>query len=276
LGPVVSDVSAIGADVWAVVGTCPITSSVPGRWCPVDIEVSRDNGATWAPVELQPPMSENSGVAISDQHVELARITPTRAYVLAFEPATAGVGSSSGRLVFTGDGGRTWQSRSDPCPASFGFGEQIAASGTDDLWMTCASQASAGSQAKALYRSADGGDTWTLAAAANAPLLSGNVTLPAAGNLPVGGYLSPYSLGHDNLAVVTPDLAWLFPDRTGVFETTDGGRTWRMAPGLATAGLVGGGTGNVVFVDATHGWACQTGSGLWRTTDGATWRRLGP
>jgi len=276
VGPVVSDVSTAGANVWAVVGTCPITSSVPGRWCPVDVEVSFDHGSTWTPSEVPPPMSENSGVAISDQYVELARITPTRAYVLAFESVTEGAGPSTGRLVFTGDGGRTWQSRTDPCPATFGFGEQIAASATDDLWMMCASQASAGSQAKTLYRSSDGGTTWALTAAANAPLLSGNVTLSAPGSLPVGGYVSPYSLGHDNLAVITPVRAWLFPDRTGVFETTDGGRTWKLTPGLAAAGLVGGGAGNVVFVDATHGWACQAGSGLWRTSDGKSWRRLGP
>ena len=276
LGPVVSDVSAIGADVWAVVGTCPISSSVQGKWCPVDIEVSLDHGATWAPSELPPPMSENSGVAITDQDVEMARITPTRAYVLAFESVVAGAGPSTGRLVFTSDGGRTWQSRSDPCPGTFGFGEQIAASSTNDLWMTCASQASAGSQAKALYRSSDGGSNWSLAAAANAPLLSGDVSLPAGGHFPVGGYVSPYSLGHANLAVLTSQQAWLFPDRTGVFQTIDGGRTWKLASGLASAGLVGGGIGNVVFVDATHGWACQAGSGLWRTADGSTWRRLGP
>jgi photosystem II stability/assembly factor-like uncharacterized protein len=107
-------------------------------------------------------------------------------------------------------------------------------------------------------------------------LLSGNVSLPAAGGLPSGGYLAPYSLGHANLAVVTANLAWLFPDRDGVFETNDGGHTWRLASGLAKAGLVAGGSGNVIFVDPTHGWACETGSGLWRTSDGANWERLGP
>jgi photosystem II stability/assembly factor-like uncharacterized protein len=180
-----------------------------------------------------------------------------------------------GRLGYTPDAGQSWVTRPDPCPTYFDVGQEIAASGTDDLWMVCASEPSSGSQAKALYRSNDGGRQWTLAAAANAPVLSGNVSLPAAGGLPIGGYVSPDSLGHENLAVLTPDDAWLFPDRSGVFQTTDGGRTWTTASGLARAGLVGGGNGNIVFADADHGWVCEVGAGLWRTTDGVHWRHLG-
>ena len=306
VGPVVSDVSAIRGDVWAVVGTCAISSSSVAPTCPVVLEQSDDDGVTWQPSPAPPPLVENAGLSISDQDIELARITPVRAYVLSFVSSGTGPGSGAGQLVYTADAGRTWQTRTDPCPAYFRFGEQIAASGTADLWVLCASQASTGSQAKALFRSSDGGQTWRLSAAANAPVLSGNVTLPTApaqpapappqaqtptsqppaptqppaqapapGTLPTDGYVSPYSLGHDNLAVISPDDAWLFPDRNGVFGTHDGGRTWTLVAGLARAGLVVGGTGNVVFVDVTHGWVCETGAGLWRTTDGVTWKRLG-
>ena len=72
-----------------------------------------------------------------------------------------------------------------------------------------------------------------------------------------------------------PQKAWLFPDRSGVFQTTDGGNTWSTVTGLARNGLVGGGSGNIVFVDADHGWVCEVGAGLWRTTDGVHWRHLG-
>ena len=222
-----------------------------------------------------PPLRENSEVSVSDENIELARITRTRAYVLSFA-SRAAAPDAAGSLTYTADGGRTWGSRSDPCPSYFDFGEQIAASGTEDLWMVCASQASAGSQAKALYRSSDGGEHWGLAAAANAPVLTGGRVLPSAGGLPSEGYVTPYSLGHENLAVLTTKDAWLFPDRSGVFETTDGGRTWGVVAGLAKTGLVDGGSGNVVFVDATHGWVCEAGSGLWRTTNGKDWQRLGP
>jgi photosystem II stability/assembly factor-like uncharacterized protein len=276
IGPVVSDVSAVGSNVWAVVGTCFISVSTPQSSCLVNIEVSTDSGSTWSSSALAPPVSESSALSMSDQDVELARMTLDHAYVLSFEPNGAGLKSSSGRLVYTADGGRTWQPRIDPCPPYIDFGEQIAGSRTRDLWLVCASQASAGTQAKAIYRSFDGGMSWTLASAANAPVLSGNVVLPAGGGLPIGGYVTPYSLGHENLAVLSATTAWLFPDRTGVFETTDGGRRWEPVSALVRAGLAGDGTGNVTFVDATHGWVCETGTGLWRTSDGIDWKRLGP
>jgi photosystem II stability/assembly factor-like uncharacterized protein len=114
-----------------------------------------------------------------------------------------------------------------------------------------------------------------LVASADAPVLSGGRVLAAGGGLPVGGYVTPYSLGHENLAVLTPTTAWLFPDRSVVFETTDGGKTWGVVADLAKAGLEDGGSGNVVFVDATHGWVCEPGTALWRTTDGRNWQRLG-
>ena len=274
LGPVVSDVSAIGPDVWAVVGACPISLTAVAS-CPVVVEVSTDNGATWSPTRAGPPLSENPEVSVNDGNIELARITPTRAYVLSFASRPGGP-DAGGNVAYTADGGLTWSARPDPCPPSFDFGEQIAASGSEDLWVVCASQASAGSQAKALYRSSDGGAHWRLAAAANAPVLSGGKVLGAGGGLPVSGYVTPYSLGHHNLAVLTANDAWLFPDRSGVFETTDGGETWSAVVGLARAGLADGGTGNVVFVDATHGWVCEPGTALWRTTDGRSWQRLGP
>ncbi len=171
VGPVVSDVSAIGSDVWAVVGTCPISASA-GASCPVLVEISTDNGQTWSQPGAAPPLREDSEVSVSDENIELARITRSRAYVLSFASRAPAPGAA-GSLTYTADGGRTWGSRSDPCPSYFDFGEQIAASGTEDLWMVCASQASAGSQAKALYRSSDGGEHWSLAAAANAPVLTG-------------------------------------------------------------------------------------------------------
>jgi photosystem II stability/assembly factor-like uncharacterized protein len=275
VGPVVSDVSAIGSNVWAVVGTRPI-SSLPGSGTyPATVEISNDNGLTWHPTAT-PPVSEEPGLSVADQDLELARITPSRAYVLSFAPARSADATSVGQLGYTPDGGQTWQTRPDPCPPYFDVGQEMAASGTEDLWMVCGSEPSSGSQAKALYRSSDGGLHWALTAAANAPVLSGNQSLPAGGGLPVDGYVSPYSLGHENLAVLTPGSAWLFPDRSGVFATTDGGRTWSAVSGLSKAGLVGGGSGNIVFVDADHGWVCEIGAGLWRTTDGVHWQHLGP
>jgi photosystem II stability/assembly factor-like uncharacterized protein len=273
-GPVVSDVSAVGLDAWAVVGTCPLSASSLAFSCPVTVVRSLDGGVTWSATPSAPPVSEEPRPSVGDQDIELARITPDRAYVLTYAPSGDN-GTPSGHLAYTSDAGRTWETRPDPCPAAFGTGQQLAASATYDLWMVCASQASAGSQAKALYRSGDGGRSWTLSAAANAPVLSGGQALTSGGGLPVAGYVSPYSLGHENLAVLTATRAWLFADRSVLYQTSDGGQSWASVGDLARAGLVGGGHGNVVFVDATHGWVCEAGTGLWRTEDGAHWERLG-
>ena len=272
IGPVVSDLSAIEGDVWAVVGTCPLSPASVSHPCPVGVERSSDYGETWMASRTTAPLHEDSSVSISDQDIELARTSHSRAYVLSFEPASS---TMSGQLAFTSDNGTSWVTRDDPCPASFSYGQELAASSTADLWLTCSSEGSGGTQAKALYRSDDGGRAWELAAAANSPVLSGGLTAPVSGGLPSTGYVAPYSLGHDNLAVVSSSNAWLFPDRAGVYETTDGGRTWRLAQGLLTQGLVEGGSGNVVFADATHGWVCEIGTGLWRTVDGAHWQLIG-
>jgi len=273
IGPVVSDVSAIGPDVWAVVGDCALTTTTSPP-CPVTVDVSLDGGATWAPSAGSPAVVEDPELSVGDQDLELARMSQAHAYVLAFGPLPAG-GRPLGRLVYTADAGRTWVGRADPCPAAFGAGQQLAGSGTLDLWLVCGAEANAGSQAKELYRSEDGGRTWSLASAADAPVLSDGVSATAGAGLPLRGYVSPYALGHDALAVLTPTQAWLFPDRSGVFATTDGGGSWSEVASLVGAGFVGDGSGNVVFVDARHGWVCEAGTGLWRTTDGLHWQRLG-
>jgi photosystem II stability/assembly factor-like uncharacterized protein len=274
IGPVVSDVSAIRYDVWAVVGTCFLGVVDPASSCPVRVEVSSDYGRTWATTASDPAVVESTAPSFSDQNLELARTSHLDAYVLSLEPGRSG-SQPSGQLAFTADGGRSWQSRSDPCPPYFDFGEQIAASGTDDLWLLCASQAAAGSQAKALYRSHDGAHNWTLTSAANAPVLTGNTTVPAGGGLPTGGYLAPYTLAHENFAVLSSKTALILPGRGAVSMTSDGGSSWQAVPSLLNAGMVGGGNGTVVFADPTHGWVSEFGVGLWRTTDGLSWHRLG-
>jgi photosystem II stability/assembly factor-like uncharacterized protein len=269
IGSVVYDVSAIGPDVWALTGSCDVNGAPPGS-CALSLEVSLDGGATWvttgpsgfADVMDAPPPA---------QRVELARITVTRSYVLTVsDPASPGAIG----LDFTEDGGQSWQSRTVPCTGAFGLGAQIAASGTDDLWLLCGSQASAGSQSKELFRSHDGGATWSLAASATG---LGTPPPPAgqSNTLPLSGYIAPYSIGHKNLAVASATVAWLYPFRSDMVRTTDGGATWTTVPGLNIAGFGSGGPGNVTFISLTEGWICEYGVGLWRTSDGVHWVPLG-
>jgi photosystem II stability/assembly factor-like uncharacterized protein len=258
IGPVVQDVSAVGPDVWALVGDrCAVGRLAPPP-CAVSVEISDDAGLSWTPTATEPP--------VADPQLQLARITRQGAYVLSYGGGGAPSGApSTGALAYTPDGGATWGRRPDPCAGALTFTQELAASGTDDLWMVCASEPGAGNQAKALYRSSDGGRTWVRTAGASGaePALG----RAGAGGLPQSGYV----LSHENLAVLSPTTAWLFPDRGAVSATTDGGATW--APVMGLTSVAGG--GNITFIDPTHGWVAAFGVGLWRTEDGTQWERLG-
>jgi hypothetical protein len=274
IGPVVYDVSAIGSDVWALSGTCDVnqTAGSAAIPCALAVELSSDGGTTWHAAAAA-GLTGVLGVPLLAQRVELARITHTRAYVLTVNDAAGQIGSTIG-LVYTDDSGRTWNSKPVPCDGAFDLGAEVAASSTNDLWLLCGSQASAGSQSKELFRSADGGATWALTASA-----TGLGTPPPANSkantLPLGGYVAPYSIGHKNLAVASATTAWLFPFRSVMYKTVDGGLSWTAVPGLDTSGFGSGGLGNVTFNSATEGWILEYGVGLWHTGDGVHWSPLG-
>jgi photosystem II stability/assembly factor-like uncharacterized protein len=268
---VVYDVSAIGQNVWALATGCPAgetTGAAPA--CPLVLEQSLDGGASWAAVGATGLQVLTDG-PLAAQRVELARITLSRAYVVvtvADEPA-GGLA-----MLYTGDGGQSWATRPVPCTGPFTLGDEMAASGTDDLWFLCGSQASGGSQSKELYRSSDAGSTWILTASATG-LGTPAPADRAANTLPLGGYIAPFSIGHKNLAVLSPMTAWLYPTTASLLKTDDGGRSWTAVPDLVAAGFGSGAPGNVTFISATQGWICAYGVGLWHTTDGVHWSPLG-
>jgi hypothetical protein len=235
VGPYVYDQSAIGSDDWALTGTCPADGSpTAGQPCALALEVSTDGGRRWAPSGAGPPVAGLTGARPFT--MELARVTDQRAYVLS---STQQFGAD---LAFTADGGLAWTTLPVPCAAPFGLGAELALSGTDDLWLVCGGQATAGSQAKELYRSSDGGQTWVLTA--QTPAFAGVPGPPAGvGSLPLAGYVAPYSAGHKNLAVLSPDQAWLWADRGSVVQTGDGGATWAAVDALAASGFSTGAPG---------------------------------
>jgi hypothetical protein len=276
IGPAVYDVSAIGENVWALTSACTPNSAAGAAAspCALALEQSVDSGASWSVVSGS-GLTALTNAPQSAQHVELARITLSRAYVLTDTADQLASDPNSGfGLVYTGDAGHTWSTRPVPCAGPFGLGAEIAASGTDDLWFLCGSQASGGDQSKELYRSGDGGFTWTLSASATG---LGTPPPPASepNTLPLAGYIAPFSVGHKNLAVLSPSTAWLYPTRSSLLETVSGGRSWFSVPDLVAAGFGAGSPGNVTFISATQGWICAYGVGLWHTSDGVHWSALG-
>ena len=70
--------------------------------------------------------------------------------------------------------------------------------------------------------------TWSLVAAAvlGAPAQASVAPDP----LPLAGYIAPFTIGHRNLAVASPETAWLFPSRAVLYITSDGGASWDRFP----------------------------------------------
>jgi photosystem II stability/assembly factor-like uncharacterized protein len=272
IGPYVLDASAIGPDVWALASTCPFTlTATTMATCPIGVEASLDGGVTWS--ALASPATVTAGGKSGLRPAELARITKTRAYVLT-DGTTSATGSLGWQLSFTADAGATWTTRGLPCGADFSNGAEVAASSTDDLWLLCGGQASTGAQSKQLFRSDNGGVAWSLVASVTG-LGSPPPTAMPPNPLPLTGYISPFTVGHRNLAVASPHTAWLYPSRAGLYSTSDGGSSWAQIPELAAAGFASGGPGNITFVSPTQGWICAYGVGVWHTTDGIHWQQLG-
>jgi photosystem II stability/assembly factor-like uncharacterized protein len=267
LGPYVYDVSAIGLNVWALSGNCPAVTFTPG--CSVDVEESVDAGTTWTSLG-SPNVSSTAKTGV--RSIELARITRSRAYVLSY--AEAGNSSNGWQIDFTDDGGASWVSSAAPCVGPYLLGAELAASSTDDLWLLCGSQGTSGEQSKELYRSDDAGRTWGLTASATGLGTPPPPSVPP-NPLPLGGYITPFTVGHRNLAVASSTTAWLFPARSGLYKTDDGGTSWTPVSDLTAAGLDAGGQGNISFLSATQGWICAYGVGLWQTVDGIHWHSLG-
>ncbi len=279
IGPEVVDVSAIGLDAWALVRSCPGPAPAgTAATCALEVEESLDGGSTWRAVPLDAASLGFAAASLGASQgsaslpPELARITDERAYVLAPAPGVGGL--STWQLLFTDDGAATWSVRSVPCAGAFALGAEVAASSTDDVWLLCGGQGTAGSQPKQLYRSEDGGLTWRLRASATGLGTPAPASVPP-DPLPLAGYVAPLSIGHRNLAVLSSTTAWIFGSRADLFKTSDGGSTWVPVPSLAAAGFAGGGAGNVTFLSATQGWICEYGIGLWHTDDGVTWSPLG-
>jgi hypothetical protein len=272
IGPYVLDASAIGLNVWALTGTCPGQPSTNVSSCSIELEQSLDGGETWTAL-VPPTVPITVSGSFVPRQSELARITRTRAYVLTNEAGSAET-FPGWNLEFTDDGGASWTSRSAPCEGAFADGAEVAASSTDDLWLLCGSQASAGSQSKELFRSKNGGRSWSLTTSATGVgTLGPRTVLP--NSLPLMGYVAPFTVGHHNLSVLSSTEAWLFPTRAGLYATTDGGSGWSSVTDLADAGFGNGGGGNVTFLSPTDGWICEYGVGLWHTTDGLQWLPLG-
>jgi hypothetical protein len=225
----VDALDVIGSSVWSLVGCTAMVKP-----CVDHLERSDDGGRTWRSTKI---------AGLPAGAARLDRVDASRAFVwsafMAFPPAPA--------LVVTSDGGETWHTRQQPCGPTLA---DLSAVNGYDLWLSC-SWSQMAATPKQVFRSYDGGDTWTLVSSVD---FAHDV-----GRLPIGGY------GADLLAV-SDRVAILTSTRGDLAVSTDGGVNWSIPIGFGeffgnTARLQGTTT---IWVDSAHS---DSANGVWRATD---------
>ena len=239
LAPVVAAASA-GGWLWAL--SCPPVTS---NSCRPDVERMKLPTGTWT----------------ATRPGSLASLLEPQLDVLSATAAVVVLQGSHPGLASTADGGARWTVRAAPAgPENMCHGDGdsrlFTAAGLRDWWLLCTGGAAAGSSTKALMRSADAGQTWTVAA--SVPSLSA----PA----------RPGSLARQDavtIAAGSPELLWLATPNT-VTESTDGGVTWSQSLFNPQ-----GTFGQFDVQSSSHAWLLAPDAGLWHTTNGTNWRPVG-
>ncbi|HKJ03675.1 MAG TPA: hypothetical protein VJ997_14505, partial [Longimicrobiales bacterium] len=193
---------------------------------------------------------------------------------LADDPNVIWVASATGGLWKSTNRGTTWTSVFDDQPTgTFGV-VAVAPSNPDVVWAGTGEQNNrqSSSWGNGVYRSTDGGASWTHLGLENTRAIGRILVDPANPDVAVVGALG-------NL--------WAPSEDRGVFRTEDGGRTWRKVLYVDdVTGIVDlardGGDANTLYAAAyqrlRQPWGYNGGgpaSGIFRSTDGGrTWQRL--
>jgi hypothetical protein len=173
--------------------------------------------------------------------------------------AAGGVGwaITNRRLVLTGDYGASWRTAGPPVDYAGGAPKGASFYDAEHGWVV---SEDAFSSSLSLWRTADGGGTWT------------RTILPAVPNpAELMGFASTFWIDANHAVIdVRGGMGEGYLD--GLLFTADGGATWsEPAMRSATAGADGL-TGDPYFLDSKIGWLAggAPGTRLWATRDGGT------
>ncbi len=191
-------------------------------------------------------------------------------------PYTFYMGATGGGVWRTDDAGTTWYNISDGWFNTVTIGAIAVAESDPNVIYVGTGEAPIRGVSTAdgdgMYKSVDGGQTWTHIGLEDTKHISKLVIDPR---------------NHDIVYVGAQGNAWVPAEERGIYKTTDGGQTWRKT--LYVNDLTGV---HDISMDATNPrilyagtWQHQRppwnvisggpGSGLWKSTDsGETWRRL--
>jgi photosystem II stability/assembly factor-like uncharacterized protein len=164
------------------------------------------------------------------------------------------------RVFVTRDGAGTW---SEPDPSTtIGGCQHLGIDNSRQLWLLCGGGPATDMQIKQLFISRDEGRNWVkIADAIPTPVGTGMNNLPLLG------------INWD-LAVVSPQRAFIALERCCVIATDDGGQTWKQSIDYPEANAMGA-FKRVLFADELHGWAIPSQNLIFRTDDGGTtWEQV--
>ena len=210
-------ISVKGHEVWIPVENC-VTSAMQGP-CSTHLDTFSIGGLS--PSAVSP--------LISDQPM-LDQVSPTSGY--SFE-----VGSSSGAVLFTSTSGSKWSVITNPCQ-SHSISSGVASS-LERIFVFCDIGSPQGSGPTVLFKTIDGGITWSKVSAV--PDVGAGAEVGTSGRF---------------LWVFTPTL----------WESSDEGRTW-----TSDSNVSYGPSGYIATSTPSRAWHPLPGRGIFRTLDGKKW-----
>jgi hypothetical protein len=247
--------AAFGKEVWAISNRCSSSSCSPDV-----VRGTTDDGYHWETLGELPAAFEATGVAsLAMTSASTATFVTDGAPQSQSDTTPTDPFATNGVYV-TDDDGATWR-LSSSCPSGYTNPNQVAATPASDassassLWRTCNGglfsmyQGAPAVGNKLIFRSLDGGKSWSLQASysdAGAP--RGQGLAPAA-------YIeSLVSLSGSKALLATSE---------GLFGTEDGGRTWEFLGGPNPFDSAS----PSVTVVGHVAWLSVPGKGLWRSAD---------
>jgi photosystem II stability/assembly factor-like uncharacterized protein len=190
----------------------------------------------------------------------LTRVSQSSAYVAAQAPFHGSRELDVTPMWFTTDAGATWSDATIPCMSiNSSVIMSVAPQGT--AYDVCASEPGAGSQLKQVLVSSDDGAHWTY----RVRCADGAGCGP---NGNIGGYVS-------EIDAVSSTTVYEVGGRADLSVSRDGGRQWRLVPGVDPNAGASGGTTEVIFFSPHDGLVLGQGyrngefpTELWETADG--------
>ncbi|RMF83258.1 MAG: hypothetical protein D6744_04980, partial [Planctomycetota bacterium] len=215
--------------------------AVPG-WKPEDMRIMRAGAIGWRPLGPRPILSEYWSGS-DDASGRVVSIAPHPS-----DPLTVYIASASGGVWKTTDGGATWKALTDEL-SNLNHGAVALDPQNPDTVYAGTGEYTTQSSGDGLFRSTDGGATWTRIATASQ----------------VGSTCSGVAVDPSNSQIIH------VTGKIGYCRSTDGGATW--------TNVLSGGRASSLIVDPitpSNVYVGMHGDGIYRSTDGgATFSKLG-